>query len=87
MEGGWRHMATDLITQHNLNGRAVVGLMSNEVEEVPSHLVVEGPVVKASTVRAFLWEVRREAQRACIMWSVYDEEKNQSVIGLGVPRG
>jgi hypothetical protein len=86
MNGGWRRMADDLVSAHNREGRAVVGVPSHQVAEVPGCLRVRGRVLSAKSVRRFLWEVRREALGACIMWSAYDETTDQSVVGLGAPR-
>lgn len=78
-------MADELVVAHNRDGRAVVGVPSHRMEEAPGCLRVPGRVLRPKVVRRFLWEVRRVASDACIMWSAYDEVSGESVVGLGVP--
>lgn len=78
-------MADELVGSHNREGRAVVGVPSHQVAEAPGCLRVRGRVLEAASVRRFLWEARRTAAVACIMWSAYDESVDESVVGLGVP--
>jgi hypothetical protein len=78
-------MADELVSSHNRDGRAVVGVPTQQVSEVPGYLRVRGRELKAVDVRHFLWESRRVATGACIMWSAYDESADESVVGLGVP--
>jgi len=78
-------MADELVSSHNREGRAVVGVPSQQVTEASGCLRVRGRVLKAADVRCFLWEFRRTAADACIMWSAYDDATGESVVGLGVP--
>lgn len=87
MTRGWKEMARELVRAHNEEGRATVGVPSHQMSEGHEHLRVRGRVLRARDVRCFLWDARRSASNACIMWSVYDEETDTSVVGLGVPNG
>lgn len=90
MNGGWRAMAHKLILQHNQHGVSLT-IPGWEGDQPPDFddsgfpvLEVKGPHLQEKQVREWLWQNRAPAKDAHLIWSLYDDGKGISRLGLGV---
>lgn len=93
MTSGWKEKAAELVTEHNASGLGCVldspetGGDNPEVESISNDfLEVKGKVLTEKQVRGWLWENRNlpALREATVLYSWYDEERDISLVGLGV---
>jgi hypothetical protein len=92
----WKEVARNLAEMHGRMGVSRVVLRPDRLTVDRTEmvntcsdddlLVVRGNVLSPKSVRTWLWQKRKWRslkRRNAVIWSVYDSDENQSVVGTG----
>ena len=89
MTRNWRAISEKVSVEHLQRGASLTA--PDREGEPPEFqyegfplLQIKGPVLKAELIRRWLFEHRKPAAKAHLLWSLYDSESDLSLLGMGV---
>lgn len=85
----WRAISEKTAIEHSTRGAS---LTAPDREGEPSEfqyegfplLQIPGPRLDPVRIRQWLFDHRKQAAKAHLLWSLYDERTNTSILGMGV---